>query len=234
MTMSGLQGLFPLDAGDASEATESRRLRPEFVSKYDSPLSADAFIENETSDASQNQIEVNQAVDSLRSTHLNAFVDQLDNLDIVPVDSRGFTEALHKVGINVRYLGLIACTTKLPYIREFCIIEMVARATKVVLGAELRKQTSHLRKVQANRVEEELSSYTNKMLRGHFGEPTEKQRVYRDLMKPQCKQMFDFTLEWDDYRECERSLLYLALQYHVLSPFFRCTSHIHPAEQVWR
>ena len=220
MSIQGLQGLFPMDAMDGQESTEGRRLRPEFIAQYVTPLSADAFVENETKDAQVNNQEVSKAVATLRTTHVQTFVDQLDALEIVPVDSRGFAEALHKLGINVRYLGLIACTTKLPYIREFCIIEMIARATKIVLGNELRHQTSHLRKVQANRVEQEIASHTNKMLQGHFGLPQDKQRMYQEKMKPLVQTMFDFELEWDDFRECERSLLYLAIQYHVQNFFF--------------
>lgn len=40
-------------------------------------------------------------------------------------------------GVNMRYLGMIAKQTDLQHIRDLCMTEMIARATKKILRANL-------------------------------------------------------------------------------------------------
>ena len=45
------------------------------------------------------------------------FVEKLDNLDILIIDSISVTQALQANGVNIRYIGKIANLTTLPYIK---------------------------------------------------------------------------------------------------------------------
>jgi len=46
-----------------------------------------------------------EAGNYLREAIIPQFVKQLDDLQIIPMDSAEFTDTLHENGINVRYLG---------------------------------------------------------------------------------------------------------------------------------
>ena len=53
----------------------------------------------------ENEVEALYASKHLRENAVSSFVRKLDNLEIVPIDSGGFTRELHKNGLNVRLIG---------------------------------------------------------------------------------------------------------------------------------
>ncbi|KAI9362060.1 hypothetical protein DFJ73DRAFT_756904 [Zopfochytrium polystomum] len=124
----------------------SRRLRPEFLAAYSAPICADAFTpasgcghkEREMNDA-----EAARASRFLRENWVPAFVRKLDELEIRPVDSR-----------------LIASLSTIPYTKDLCCIEMVARASKRIFNGRMRSLIIHFRSVGATQVEEETRSWT--------------------------------------------------------------------------
>jgi hypothetical protein len=86
----------------------TKRLRPEFLAAYTTPLTSDAFTtasgcgkkEREVNDS-----EVSRASRFLRENWVPAFVKKLDDLEIRVVDSREFGMIMHRSGVNIRYLG---------------------------------------------------------------------------------------------------------------------------------
>jgi len=66
-----------------------------------------AFDQNEKRDElEQKDLGIlNEAARFLRVNTIQQFVDYLDNLVIVPIDSESLAQAFHVSGINLRYLG---------------------------------------------------------------------------------------------------------------------------------
>jgi len=54
----------------------------------------------------------------------------LDDLQIMPIDTESLTEAFHQWGINMRYLSHVLVLSQVPYVKEICIVDMLARTCK--------------------------------------------------------------------------------------------------------
>ena len=80
---------------------------------------------------------LNEAARFLRENTIAHFVDYLDNLVIVPIDSDGLMQAFHVAGINMRYLGLVATKSELPHVKDICITEMIGRTLKRVFNTQI-------------------------------------------------------------------------------------------------
>jgi hypothetical protein len=57
----------------------------------------------------------------------------LDSLIIMPIDSESLELTFHSQGVNMRYLGLVASLSVVPHVKDICITEMIARASKNIL-----------------------------------------------------------------------------------------------------
>lgn len=57
---------------------------------------------------------------------------------------QSLTTSLHRLGINMRYLGDIAVQAKkdMPFLTTICVLEMVARAAKHIFNATLKVRRS--------------------------------------------------------------------------------------------
>jgi hypothetical protein len=151
-----LKQLFPVDHSKKGKPLAvNKRLRPEFVQQYRHALSADAMSTNSYS-TNEDDVEVLYASRHLRENHIPCFVRKLDSLEILPYDAHGMSRALHAHGINIRYLGLVAQHTKLPCVKELCLVEMLARSCKVVLSRKIREAVQNFRRIGATKVENEL------------------------------------------------------------------------------
>jgi hypothetical protein len=141
----------------------------------------------------ENEVEALYASKHLREDAIKSFVKKLDNLEVVPIDSGGFTRELHRHGINVRLLGmsarhligpkviskigLIATSTKLPYVKDLCNVEIVARCCKLIFNDKIRKAIVHFGDVKAQKVEEEMKSYTLQLFMTVLGNHEQSRRV---------------------------------------------------------
>ena len=67
---------------------------------------------------------------NIRLTYL---LNALDSLYLIPYNSETLKICFHYYGINLHYLGLVAERTKIPHIRELCLIEMFARVCKKII-----------------------------------------------------------------------------------------------------
>ena len=77
------------------------------------------------------QIQLNsQKTFNIRFTYL---LNALDSLYLIPYNSETLKICFHYYGINLHYLGLVAEQTKIPHIRELCLIEMFARVCKKII-----------------------------------------------------------------------------------------------------
>jgi len=75
---------------------------------------------------------------------IHRLVVEVDNFDIILKNIREFCILLHKRGINLRYLGIIATDSKHNFVRELCIREIIARSIKALIREGLyflKKQT---------------------------------------------------------------------------------------------
>ena len=98
-----------------------------------------AFDQNEKRDElEQKDLGIlNEAARFLRVNTIQQFVDYLDNLVIVPIDSESLAQAFHVSGINMRYLGWVASKSELPHVKDICINEMVARTLKRLFNTQI-------------------------------------------------------------------------------------------------
>lgn len=81
--------------------------------------------------------ELSNASKFLKHHVIVALVSQLDDLQLVPIDSESLTQIMHTHGVNIRYLSHVACLSEVPHVREICITEMFARVCKNVVNSQL-------------------------------------------------------------------------------------------------
>lgn len=194
----------------------SRRLRPEFLAAYSSAICADVFtpaagcgrVERETNDA-----EAERASRFLRENWIPAFVRKLDELEVRPADSREFSRELHRHGVNIRHLGLIASLSKIPYTRDLCCVEMTARAAKVIFNARLRALIIHFRSVGATQIDEEMNSWVSNTFSVFLGSGDKSEKFFEEKLKPEIMDKFDYSMDYVQFCQLHKPALFLAMQY---------------------
>lgn len=211
--------VFPIDhpmGENFKNLNTSSRLRPEFVRNYKAVLSSDAFTTYAYSrkEKEQNDSEVLLASKYLRETWIPQFVKKLDDLVILPIDSKSFTEELHSHGINMRHIGIIAKSTKLPYVRDLCFIEMVARACKCIFRNRLRKAVFHFRSVEATRIDEEMKSYIVSFFQSLLNEGSQREKFWEEKLFETIATKFQIKMEFSQFASLPKGALFLSLQYH--------------------
>ena len=88
----------------------------------------DGLENNKTSDE-QNQ----NKLGAIKEKYLNIFNNSLNSFYFKIYDSETMDKLFHSHGINLISLGYIAEKSESPYIREFCINEMIARTCKKLI-----------------------------------------------------------------------------------------------------
>ena len=129
-----LADLLPVHAD--LELDFTKRLRPEFICEYPVPLNSDGFINDCKSSENANSVLLESAK-VLKGSYMTEFISKLDSLEVFPVDSRSFTDALHSYGVNMRLMGVVAEQTEMPHIRELAVTEALGRTFKRLLFEEL-------------------------------------------------------------------------------------------------
>jgi len=117
-----------------------RLLRPEFVKQYPVPLCCDAFsafVPNDA-EAEKHKEEVREATHYLRTVAvprvaaaLSAMLRAGWNVSLVA--------AVHRGGVNLRYLGLVRSHVRDVALRDRMMVEMVARVIKEQLRVKMRE-----------------------------------------------------------------------------------------------
>jgi hypothetical protein len=125
----------------------SRLLRPEFLKAYDKLLCSDAFsgFIQGTPEEDDITADVHEATRYLRETHIpktamRIFEMMQETRLEKPLEKFRLTEAMHSLGINCRYSGILRKHIKDAECRKFILAEVVARVIKNNLRWRLREQ----------------------------------------------------------------------------------------------
>ena len=114
--------------------------RPEIIFRYDreNNINGDKEINNET-EFNKNikkyvHMNLNNPLDKeFKDKYIHCFINCLNTFYYKPYDSASLTGIFHYYGVNLSYLGQVCEQTKVPHIRELCVIEMIARVCKKLL-----------------------------------------------------------------------------------------------------
>lgn len=131
-----------------------RLLRPEFVKSYPAPLCSDGYSTFiRAHNAQQHNHELAKATQLLVTEIIPQFAPEFTASLLAEVESKGWrameffriSEALHRRGINIRYLGLLRKHTTSRDVRTFLLVEIFARVIKNLLKLLLREKMKALR-----------------------------------------------------------------------------------------
>ena len=125
-----------------------RVIRPELLMKVNGSVGTGSLHPEATTSALSGLIE--KSIDEL--------IEDLEELNELPLDSKQWTEVLHERGLNCSLMGLLAEKCRLPHVQEGLLIEMLARTLKSAVRSQLQQTVFHFREVQALLVEEELAN----------------------------------------------------------------------------
>ncbi|KAI9205234.1 clustered mitochondria-domain-containing protein [Polychytrium aggregatum] len=238
-----LHELFPMDFGDSAEGSvgpkggslapssvsngelntavarpdSKKRFRPEFVKAYQAELASDALTEKSGSGRREREVndgEALRAAKYLRENWVPAFVRKLDELEVRPIDSHMLVTEMHRYGVNVRYLGMIARISTLPCIREMATIEMAARASKALFQSRVRSAIAHFRSVGATQIDEEMKGYVATMFQLLLGVGDKTRKFFDEKLRNEIEHKFEYDMDFHEYTVLHRPALFLAMQYH--------------------
>jgi len=130
--------IFPADYAMQERKPYDLYLRPEFMCSFEKALRTDVRkhrirllsqpIDSES--AEDGKLEISEAKQYLQTVVIPRVVEQLDSLNVIPIDSETLTQTFHSEGLNMRYLGVVAEQSTLYHVKELCVIEMLARTFK--------------------------------------------------------------------------------------------------------
>ncbi|KAL4786163.1 clustered mitochondria-domain-containing protein [Aspergillus varians] len=138
------------EKGSEEKTEESPDQERVDISGFSLALNPDVFsgqvpqTNEEKEQWAQDEKEVREACDFLRSKVMPELVQDLHNGDVgFPMDGQSLSQLLHKRGINIRYLGTLANLAKekgsrLEALSTLLVQEMVARAFKHIANKNLR------------------------------------------------------------------------------------------------
>ncbi|KAJ5070037.1 clustered mitochondria protein [Anaeramoeba ignava] len=130
-----------------SKSIEIKNLKENVVNRIRPELLVD-IIKNNTNQNENDDIS-QIASDYLFSNTLPNFILQTDDLKIIPLDSEELKKEMHKNGINMRHLGVLANLTKIPHVRQLLMIDMIARICKKILFQQLRKTSKRIKNIES-------------------------------------------------------------------------------------
>jgi len=211
--------IFPVDCDNLDEPENiniQNRLRPEFIKKYKTQLCSDVFSEFQMNKKELDVFELDliEAGTYLRDVVIPQFVKQLDDLQIIPLDSEEFTQSMHENGINVRYLSVISKLTKLPYIRDFCNTEMVARACKEIFNQKLRKIVYHFKSIEASKIDEEIQTFIINLFQTVLGNSPKAKTFWKENIEDVVNKKFNCKLDYTVFQNIHKPMLFISMQYH--------------------
>lgn len=134
----------------AKTALGTRFLRPELVARYvresGEMLSSNSFLalhEITEEDRLANEAfewAASRASAFLRDSVIAEFSAKLNRVEILPCSGAALAVAMHRAGINMRFLGQLAARATLPHVHDLLVVEMVARQAKHLLSQNLLRQ----------------------------------------------------------------------------------------------
>ncbi|EPZ35991.1 Translation initiation factor eIF3 subunit 135 domain-containing protein [Rozella allomycis CSF55] len=203
--IEGVGKLFPIDP--FPELNISRRLRPELLKCNNQPVIVDDENLNDDDCSAVN------AKKMLIECVIPSLVKKLDDLEIFLLDSCTLTDEMHKYGINIRYLGIIYKLTSLPYVKEICAIEMLARTCKHLFNDKFRNAVIHFKQVKAQKPEEEMKAYVIQLLNSIIGQETDI-KFWKENVNTLLAQKFGIELGVSQFTVISKAGLFDAIKYH--------------------
>ncbi|KAJ3019310.1 UNVERIFIED_CONTAM: hypothetical protein HDU68_010726 [Siphonaria sp. JEL0065] len=214
---------FSMAGGNFSNCpNKAHRLRPEFLKAYSSTVSSDAFTKASgcgSKERDLNDSEGARASRYLREVCIPNFVKHLDELEIRPLDSLQIAPELHKFGVNVRYLGMIAQLSHIPYIRDMMCIEMVARSFKSIFVTRLRELMLRFRSVGATQIDKETKSWTANMFSVMLGSSDHALKFFDEKLRPEIFYKYEYDMDEKHFFSLHRPAIFAAMQYHCGAAF---------------
>ncbi|KAI8614375.1 translation initiation factor eIF3 subunit 135-domain-containing protein [Chytriomyces sp. MP71] len=196
---------------------KSRRLRPEFVKIYSGLISSDAFTSSSgcgRKERELNDTEASRASRYLRESWIPQVVKYLDDLEVRPLHSCMISADMHRFGVNVRYLGLIAQLSHIPYIRDMACIEMAARAFKSIFQTRVRQLMIHFKSVGATQIDEETKKWAANMFCTMLGTGDSAVKFFEEKLKPEIYYKYDYDLDEKLFAHLHKPSLFTAMQFH--------------------
>jgi len=140
--LDNLISIFPKDINSSyPDFKEKRhRLRPEFFVNYEKELNPDTFTSGKTTNVGHYGYDEGEIIDAnkfMKNNYIKNLICRLDKMDTMPLSSEAISDAFHENGVNLRYLGYITEYTKLPHIQDMCLVEMIARSSKKIVGKQI-------------------------------------------------------------------------------------------------
>ncbi|KAL2094588.1 hypothetical protein ACEWY4_009307 [Coilia grayii] len=150
--------------------------------------SAVRFPEEHTVDLQAQRLLIQEAAAFLVNTQIPALVKSCMDHTTLPMDGATFTEALHRHGVNVRYLGTVLAAMesmpdreKLDYVHRIAVTELITRCTKHLFRTYLQAvEPSSLSASAAHFLNCFLSSFSDST--GH--QTSERRRSRRRKSRP--------------------------------------------------
>ncbi|KAI8825463.1 translation initiation factor eIF3 subunit 135-domain-containing protein [Chytriomyces cf. hyalinus JEL632] len=227
-TAANSAALTSSSSGISNAPSKSRRLRPEFLKIYSAALGSDAFTSSSgcgRKERELNDTEVSRASRYLEETWIPQVVKQLDELEVRPLEGTLIAAEMHRLGVNVRYLGAVAKESRIPYIRDMVCIEMAARAFKNLFHARLRGLMVHFRSVGATQVEEETKKFTASMFSTMLGNSESSLKFFDEKLKPEIQFKFEYEMEEKLFTHLHKPALFSAMQFHCGIQFEESTDY---------
>lgn len=184
------------------------RLRPEFVRKYNTPLSSDAFSPMGFHDQLIHNNEVKAATHYLLHESIVEFTERFESYlsqDINNISIRNLAglqstlqhnvykkaqtiliSEMHREGINLRYMGKIRRITKNRVLKRVILVEMISRVLKNTLRCKWR----NLMKKNPESEEESYKHITAKFLNLALGSTNESSIYWQFHVKPEIVTKF--------------------------------------------
>ena len=152
-----LARLYPPETPDITKKGSFlyRLLRPEFVTSYEKPLSSDAFsLFGKNGDYEEINKDAREATEHLRERVIPDLASSLSKQanskwgddfcfnQFTTDHLKQLTTDLHRVGVNLRYLGRIYLQSTDARVQRLALTEMVTRVLKHTLRAKLREPST--------------------------------------------------------------------------------------------
>eukprot|EP01118_Nematostelium_gracile_P013720 TRINITY_DN5214_c0_g1_i1.p1 TRINITY_DN5214_c0_g1~~TRINITY_DN5214_c0_g1_i1.p1 ORF type:complete len:601 (+),score=151.75 TRINITY_DN5214_c0_g1_i1:486-2288(+) len=176
-----------------------RLLRPEFVTKYSSPLCSDAFTRFIDADKEKDQHnqEIEEASQFLVEELVPRFAKHLetrhhmqDNAsnveNLTSSEELPLNHELHKFGLNVRMIGLVYLRLKQAYWKRRVLTEMVTRVAKATLRALIRHAMERIKLPSDEPYFSVVVQYLNLLL----GSSIDSKHYWKDELKLSIKASF--------------------------------------------
>jgi len=103
---------------------------------------------------------------------------------------------------------------KLPYIRDFCYSEMVARACKTIFNDKLRKIVYHFKSIEASKIDEEIQTFIINLFQTVLGNSQKSKNFWKENIEEVVNKKFNSKLDYQAFQNMHKPMLFISMQYH--------------------